>query len=259
MDLLSDYDLILAVPDANQFVRNDAWISDYDQPMVRWGDQGEIHQLTTYFRGVIYQNYIKIDYSIWPVELLERIATASTLPDQLDVGYLTLLDKENQTARWRPPSYRAHIPAKPTEAEYLALIEEFWWGTTYVARSLWRADLAFANWMLDADLKLETMRRMLEWLIEIKHNWSLKPGVHGHGFEQLLPPDIWSAFASTYVSLDVGKIWAALNRVIAIFRQVAPAVGHALGYTYPQQMDDQVSAYLEAICKLPRQVESRDA
>lgn len=259
VDLLSDYDLILAVTDVKQFGFDDVWISDYGQPMVRWGDQGEIHQLTTYFRGVIYQDSVKIDYSIWPVDLLERIADAGALPDQLDVGYLVLLDKENQTAQWRPPSYRAHIPAKPTEAEYLALVEEFWWGTTYVAKSLWRDDLVFAKWCLDQDLKLETLRRVLEWRIEIDHNWSLKPGIYGRGFKQTLPADIWSEFASTYVSLDVEKSWTALSRSIALFRRVANEVGAALGYTYPQPLDDRVSAYLDAVRKLPRGVEPRPA
>jgi len=54
-----------------------------------------------------------------------------------------------------------------------------------------------------------------------------------------------------YVSLDVEATWAALERVIALFRQVAPDVGNALGYPYPQQVDDQVSTYLEAIREMP--------
>jgi aminoglycoside 6-adenylyltransferase len=78
--------------------------------MVRWGDQGEMHGLATYFRGVIYQQYVKIDYSIWPVELLERIAAEAFLPDQLDVGYRVLLDKDQRTAGWKQPSYQVHIP-----------------------------------------------------------------------------------------------------------------------------------------------------
>ena len=210
-----------------------------------------MHDLATYFRGVVYQNYVKIDYSIWPVELLEHIAAEALLLDQLDVGYRVLLDKDQRTAGWKQPSYQAHIPVRPTQAEYQALVEEFWWSTTYVAKSLWRNDLVFAKWVLDQDLKLEAMRRMLEWRIEIDHHWSVKPGIYGRGLKQLLPPDIWSKFASTYGSLDVEKIWAALDRVISLFRQVAPDVGNALGYTYPQQVDDQVSAYLEAIRELP--------
>ncbi len=251
VDPLSDYDLILAVSDVRPFGLDDAWIFDYGRPMVRWGDQGEMHGLATYFRGVVYLNYVKIDYSIWPVELLERIDASASLPDQLDVGYRVLLDKDQRTAGWKQPSYQAHIPARPTEAEYQALVEEFWWGTTYVAKSLWRDDLVFAKWVLDQDLKLETMRRMLEWRIEIDHNWSVKPGIYGRGLKHLLPPNIWSEFASTYVSLDVEEIWEALDRVIALFRQVAPDVGNTLGYTYSQQVDDQVSAYLEAIREMP--------
>ena len=251
VDLLSDYDLILAVRDAGPFAFDDAWTAEFDRPMVRWGDQSEMYGLTTYFRGVVYQNYIKIDYSIWPVELLERIAAATSLPDQLDVGYRVLLDKEQRTAGWKRPSYQAHIPARPTQAEYQALVEEFWWSATYVAKSLWRCELIFARWVLDQDLKLETMRRMLEWRIEIDHHWSLKPGVYGRGFEQLLPANTWSEFATTYGALDVEETWVALDRTTALFRRVASDVGNALGYPYPQQADDQVSTYLHEIRRLP--------
>jgi aminoglycoside 6-adenylyltransferase len=251
VDLLSDYDLILAVSEVGPFAFDDAWISEYGRPMVRWGDQGEVHGLTTYFRGVIYQNYVKIDYSIWPVELLSRIEASALLPDQLNVGYRALFDKDRRTAGWKPPSYQAHILARPTQAQYQALVEEFWWGTTYVAKGLWRDELVFAKWALDQDLKLETMRRMLEWRIEIDHHWSVKPGVHGRGLKQLLPPDIWLEFARTYVSLDVEVTWGALDRLIALFRKLAPEVGNALGYPYPQQVDDQVSAYLEALREMP--------
>ena len=251
VDLLSDYDLILAVSDVGPFAFDDAWISAYGRPMVRWGDQGAMHDLATYFRGVVYQNGVKIDYGIWPVELLEHITAEALLPGELDMGYWVLLDKDQRTIGWKPPSYQAYLLARPTAAEYQALVEEFWWGTTYVAKSLWRDELVFAKWMLDQDLKLETLRRMLEWRIEIEHHWSVKPGIHGRGLKQRLPPDTWSAFASTYVALEVEETWAALNRVIALFRQVASDVGNALGYPYPHLVDDQVSAYLEAIRALP--------
>ncbi len=167
------------------------------------------------------------------------------------MGYRVLLDKDRRTAGWKPPSYQAFLPARPTEAQHQALVQEFWWGTTYVAKSLWRDELVFAKWMLDQDLKLETMRRLLEWRIELDQNWSVKPGIHGCGLRQLLPPHIWSEFVRTYVSLDVEQTWVALDCVIALFRQVAAEVGNALGYAYPQQVDDQVSAYLEAIRAMP--------
>src|SRR5579871_2830311 len=100
VDLLSDYDIILAVTDAEHFGQTDAWIYGYGQPMVRWGDEDEMYGLTTYFRGVVYDNYVKIDYSVWPVALLERISADVALPDELDAGYRVLLDKDGATSGW---------------------------------------------------------------------------------------------------------------------------------------------------------------
>ena len=44
--------------------------------------------------------------------------------------------------------------------------------------------------------------------------------------------------------------------MIALFRQVEPEVGNALGYPYPQQVDDQVSAYLARFVRCRRDIEA---
>ncbi len=254
VDLLSDYDIIVAVTEPERYGQDSAWISDYGPPMVRWGDQDELFGQTTYFRGIVYEDCVKIDWSIWPVGLIDQVAAAAILPDELDVGYQVLLDKDGRTAAWKPPSYRAHIPARPTEAEYRDLVEEFWWITTYVAKSLWRDELVFARFCLDQDIKLGVMRRLLEWRIEIDHNWSVKPGVLGRGLKRRLPGDIWSDLANTYGGPDIDDNWAALSRTIALFRRVAIEVGAALGYAYLERVDDQVSAFLDAVRQLPADV-----
>jgi len=236
------------VTDLGRFEKEDAWISDYGRPIARWGDQSTIYGLTTLFRGVLYEDYVKIDYSVWPDAVLERISAEANLPDSLDVGNQVLLDKDNRTSRWKLPSYMAHVPGRPTEAEYLSLIGEFWWEATYVARSLWREDPVFATFSLDYQIKLEVMRRMLEWRMEIEHDWRIRPGVHGRNLNRLLPADIWEQWSRwTYVGSDVAENWVALFRTIELFRRVAREVGAALGYTYPKQLDDEVAAYLNAV------------
>ena len=250
VDLLSDYDVILAVTDAVRFGREDAWLSDYGKPMVRWGDDSSLCGLTTYFRSVVYTDYVKIDYTLWPDALLERVAEQAALPEVLDEGYRVLSDKDGRTASWKLPTHRAFIPARPTAAEYQAVVEEFWWTTTYVAKSLWRDELVFARWVLEEDIKNGELRRLLEWRLEMDHDWSIRPGVCGRGLKQLLPPDIWAELTSTYVGPELEANWAALFRTTALFRRVAREVAGALGYVYPQPLDDQVSAYLEAIRQL---------
>jgi aminoglycoside 6-adenylyltransferase len=247
VDALSDYDLIVAVEDAAAFAADDAWVSAYAQPLARWGDQDEVHGLTTYFRGVVYADGVKIDYTIWPEALLDRVAKAGALPDALDVGYRVLLDKSGRTPDWPAATYRAHVPAKPTEAEYRALVEEFWWDTTYVAKALWRGEVVFAKFVLDYDAKLGALRRFLEWRIELDRDWSWRPGAYGRGVEGHLPADLAAELARTYVGTDVEDNWNALFRTTALFRRVATEVGEALGYAYPLEVDEAVTAQLDAV------------
>jgi aminoglycoside 6-adenylyltransferase len=247
VDALSDYDLIVAVEDAAAFAADDAWVSAYAQPLARWGDQDEVHGLTTYFRGVVYADGVKIDYTVWPEALLDRVAKAGALPDALDVGYRVLLDKSERTPDWPAATYRAHVPAKPTEAEYRALVEEFWWDTTYVAKALWRGEVVFAKFVLDYDAKLLALRRFLEWRIELDRDWSWRPGAYGRGLERHLPADLAAELARTYVGTDVEDNWNALFRTTALFRRVATEVGEALGYEYPLEVDEAVTAQLDAV------------
>jgi aminoglycoside 6-adenylyltransferase len=247
VDALSDYDVVVAVTDADAFVRDEAWQFAYGQPAVRWGDKGELYGAKTYFRGVIYDDAVKIDYTVWPVELLQRVAAQERLPDMLDVGYRVLLDKDGATSGWPSPTYRAHIPARPTEQEYRELVEEFWWGATYVAKALWREEVVFAKFVLDHDMKFGALRRFLEWRIEIEHDWSVRPGAYGRGLEHWLPSDLRSELARTYVGAEIEENWAALFRTTALFRRIATEVGESLGYAYPQRVDDQVTAHLHAV------------
>jgi hypothetical protein len=65
------------------------------------------------------------------------------------------------------------------------------------------------------------------------------------------PAETWSELEGTYVGPDTEENCDALFRLTALFRRVAREVGEMLGYEYPQQVDDQVTAYLEGVRKLP--------
>lgn len=250
-DVLSDYDVVVVVPDPGAFVEDDAWVSAFGAPIVRWGDESAHDGETTYFRGVVYAGGVRIDYTVWSLAFAERIAQRAALPDDLDVGYRVLLDEGAGTERWPPPTYRAHIPTPPSEARYRELVEEFWWDTLYVAKSLWRGDLLMAKFALDFDAKLVALRQLLEWRIELDHDWSLRPGVFGRGLQHHVAADVWTALAGTYVGPDPDENWEALFRTASLFRRVAREVADALGLCYPQEVDDAVSAQLQAIRELP--------
>jgi aminoglycoside 6-adenylyltransferase len=232
------------------FATREVWLEAFGQPMVRFRDQGRLHDIATETRLVLYADGTKIDYTVWPVELLQRVQEEPQLPDCLDVGYRVLLDKDHLAQGLKPPTYTAHIPRKPTDQEFQALVEEFWWESTYVAKNLWRDELIFAKYNLEYVMKLELLVQLLEWRIELNHDWSLKPGVCGRGLKKHLDAGTWSELAGTYVGADIDENWAALFKTTGLFRRIAVEAGSALGYAYPQELDQQVTSYLHHIKSL---------
>jgi aminoglycoside 6-adenylyltransferase len=253
VDILSDYDVVLAVTDVRPYYDDRAWLAAFGAVLVLYRDP-----LATLFglpkTGFVtqYESGLKIDFGIWSVEILRQVATDPGLRDEFDAGYRILLDKDNLTDGLPAPTYHAYIPPPPTEDEYLTVVELFFHEATYVAKHLWRGDLMAAKYNLDHAMKQENLRPMLEWQVEIDHNWSVKPGPYGRRLRTWLAPALWAEIEGTYAGGDLDANWDAMFRTIDLFRKVAIAVGDSLGYAYPLALDDRAVTYLREVQALPR-------
>ncbi|MFN8489735.1 MAG: aminoglycoside 6-adenylyltransferase [Caldilineaceae bacterium] len=250
VDALSDYDVVLVVLDIHPFFDDKRWLADFGEVLVTYWDPIYLdpdYGLEKVGSVIQYADGLKIDFTLWPVELMRRIAQAPTLPPDLDVGYTILLDKDNLTTGIQAPTYTVYIPKPPTEAIYLKVVEDFFSDVPYVAKCLWRDELLPVKWCLDYDMKHLFLRPMLEWRMELDHNWSAATGNLGKGLKKQLPPPLWSALERTYVGADLEANWEALFATLALFRQVALEVAQALGYTYPLAMDQKVTLYAQKI------------
>jgi aminoglycoside 6-adenylyltransferase len=81
--------------------------------------------------------------------------------------------------------------------------------------------------------------------MELDHNGKAKSGVLGKGFKKRLPPAIWTELENTYTGSTIVDNWQALFRTMALFRKVAMEVGQGLGYEYPLDLDERVTAYVQ--------------
>ena len=255
VDLLSDYDVIVAVDDVRPYFESRAWLEDFGPLLVLYRDPLRLfHGLERFAYITQYEDGLKIDFTLWTAGILSRVAAEPALPDELDVGYAILLDKDNLTTDLQPPTHQAHIPKPPAEAQYLEEIELFFHETTYVAKYLWRDDLVAAKDILEHGVKVGNLRQMLEWLIEIDHQWALKPGAYGRYLKRHLRPNLWLQLEQTYVGPSLVENWLALFKTADLFRQVAQEVGEHLGYDYPVDLDRRATAYLEWVRDLPREL-----
>src|SRR5436190_1422360 len=76
VDVFSDYDVILVVPDIHPFFADRHWLQDFGQVLVTYCDPilSDPTYGLNYFASVIqYEDGLKLDFTLWPVELLRRI------------------------------------------------------------------------------------------------------------------------------------------------------------------------------------------
>lgn len=253
LDFLSDYDVILIVEDIHPFYEERRWLEDFGEVLVVYWDpiypdpeygNEKTANVTQYADG------LKIDFTLWPVALLQKIAQAPALQAELDAGYRVLLDKDHLTQGMKPPTHQAYIPVRPTNAAYQLLINDFFSDVPYMAKCLLRGELLPAKWCLDYDMKHVLLRPMLEWRVGVAHNWSVPTGSLGKGLKKQLPREIWLQLENSYAGANTGENWEALFRTITLFRQVAMEVGKSLGYEYPLALDQRVTAFAQKMQRM---------
>ncbi|HSE47141.1 MAG TPA: aminoglycoside 6-adenylyltransferase, partial [Gemmatimonadales bacterium] len=158
-----------------------------------------------------------------------------------------LLDKDDLCVGLPAPSGQAFLVRKPSERDFLDLVNEFWWETTYVARNLARGELLFAKYNLDYVMKLQVLRRLLEWRVSADHGWDYRAGLLGRGLHPRLEPDLWAELEGTFGGGDLAENWASLWRTCVLFRRLAQEMAVRLGVNYPLELDDRVTGFLKRI------------
>lgn len=246
VDALSDYDVIVVTRDIRPYVDDHGWVGDFGEVLVAYWDPVETDADTgcAWSGNIIqYEDGLKIDFSLWPVGMLDRIAVLDRLPDELDAGYRVLLDKDGVAGRLAAPTYTAYIPQRPDEETYLTLVNDFFIGVPYVAKCLVRGDVLPGKWALDYDMRYVYLLPMLEWRVECDHDWSLPVGINGKGLMTRLLRDVRDDLEGTYAGIDVEANRKAMFRMIGLFRRVAREVGESLGYAYPEDLDARVTSF----------------
>lgn len=236
IDFLSDYDIELYVSDISTFAKNDDWLKVFGDIMVRWPfkprSTGRENWIT---RLVLFKDGVRIDFQI-----TDRLQIQ---PGAYDNGYEVLIDKDGIARGLHEPTYSEFVIKKPTQEEFETLVNEFWWDAYYVPKYLWRDELPFAKYMLDYIIRYEFLHKVTSWYIGMENNWSVDTGACGKKFKSYLDSETWSEFEETYAGADIEENWIAFFKTIDFFRKIAKKVSENLGYSYPIEMDKEVTQF----------------
>ncbi|SIO50576.1 aminoglycoside 6-adenylyltransferase [Chitinophaga niabensis] len=251
-DLLSDYDIEFVVNDLPEFLKDDSWLKTFGHPVSVVVENEEAFDGENAMRMVFYDDYIKVDFKLYAIGKFIEQVNKPELQEDWDVGYKILIDKDGLTKGMKPPTAKSVTIVKPTEEEFQFFINDAWFCMPYIAKCLWRDQLFYAKHVGDSIMRFEDFQKIIEWYIGMQHNWQLNPNKYGRLFKQYLEPDLWKRIEATFTGADIEDNWKALFAYAEVVRELGKAIAEKLHYTYPQELDEKISAYLHKIKHLDK-------
>lgn len=243
-DGFSDHDVVLFLEPGSRLAERDDWLEAFGQPLIVFREATEHRGEPVPTRLVQFRAGHRIDFTLSRMELLRRIAEQGGLPDWLAAGYRVLVDRDGVAERLPPPSALAYVPRPPSEQEYRAVVNEFWWESLYVAKYVGRGELLPARYSLETVLRFRCLIPMLEWCVQLDRQWEQNVGVRGSGLRWLLEPEDREVLDATYAGDTLRSHGSALDAMIDLFSRSARMVGRDLGFAYPAAVDRETRALL---------------
>lgn len=242
-DAFSDYDIFLLVDRPNELLRREAdWIPRFGKVLVGIPERGSLAATTYPNRLLLYRSGLKVDFNLCPTALMEQALNQHDAPEWMRMPYRVLLDKDDwqrKMLHFRPA--RA-APQRPTEAAFTAVVEEFFWEVTYIAKQLYRGELwpaQYSQWVA----RERALLPMLKWYEQARHDWKYDSGYQVRRIPQWLSAECYRQLLATFAGPEPEANWRALSALILLFRETAQAVATKLAYVYPVEVELGVLAY----------------
>jgi len=250
-DEFSDYDIMVLTDNAELYLTSDEWLKTIDNLWVYQKEQFTHGEYVIPTRLTIFQGGTKVDFSFWKTEILKYfIKNGFSETDDLNRGYQVLLDKDDLAKDLPKPSIKIFKIPKPDKDDFLTTVHDFWFEFLGVAKYLKRGDLFFAK-KIDNGIVKDLFLRMIIWNVQAKNNWAKETPLHTDGkkLQSWAGNEIFEQLGRTYSGFNLEDSWKSLFASIEFFRKLSTETCHLLGYKYPEQVDKNISEYIEAIYK----------
>lgn len=245
-DIFQDYDIVYVVRETESFQRDKAWIDrfgerlymqypeDNDDPSDRENCYGWLIQLADGNRIDLHVQTLS-----WSFRMLNE-----------DKCFKILYDKDGCLLEAPEPSYDTYRVRRPSEREFLAVCNEFWWCLNNVAKGLWRKEVTYAQDMVNCHVRPQLIT-LLGWKAGVNTEFTCSPGKAGKYLYRFLSREEWDRLIGTYASGRVEEMWAAADGMCELFDETAEAVAEYLGFPYDKEEARASLEFFRRVRELP--------
>ena len=248
VDDFSDLDVELVFDNRQAYEVNNDWLNLFGDPISMIEEDDTVFDGVHAMKMVLYKDHVKVDFKLYQTSEFITEIKKEKLPDDWDVGYKVLLDKDGLTRDLKSPTYQSVMIHQPSEKKFKQLLNDFWWDTTYVAKCLKRGDIFYAKFMSENILRTDYLVPLVEWYIAADHDWhNTTTNKHGRLFPKYLSDDLWNRVEATFSGSDIEENWDALLACANLVHELGTSLAEKLNFEYPHTLEKDIRNYLKEV------------
>ena len=230
-DEFQDYDVVYIVENLEELISDLSWLDQFGYRLI------EQHNLLGNRRLylMLFEDGNRIDLTLCPKKHMQEWVDS-------EAGFKVLKDDAGLFDMYQPNSKR-YWTAPPTEEEFAASCNEFWWVSTYVVKGIRRNQLIYATDHLYGICHQELLK-VLAWQVTSDRG-VVDIGKNYKYLFQYLQAEQEKEFSALLDLSSLEKVSQSLFATMNVFHREAQDLAHKMEFDYDCKEAEKMMAYAE--------------
>lgn len=228
-DEFQDYDVVYIVENLNNLLSDLSLLDQFGMRLI------EQHNVLGHRRLylMLFEDGNRIDLTLCPKESIQEWVDS-------EANFEVIKDDKGLFEAYQPNSKR-YWTAPPTEEEFAAFCNEFWWVSAYVVKAIRRNQLIYATDHLYGICQQELLK-VLAWQVTSDRG-VVDIGKNYKYLFQYLPAEQEKEFSVLLDLSSFDKITQSLFATMGLFDREAQILAQKMGFTYDKEVAEKMIAY----------------
>lgn len=228
-DEFQDYDVVYIVENLEDLISDLSWLDQFGIRLI------EQHNVLGHRRLylTLFEDGNRIDLTLCPKEHIQEWVDS-------EANFEVIKDDKGLFEAYQPNSKR-YWTAPPTEEEFAASCNEFWWVSAYVVKAIRRNQLIYATDHLYGICQQEFLK-VLAWQVTSDRG-VVDIGKNYKYLFQYLPAEQEKEFSALLDLSSFDKITQSLFSTMKGFDREAQILAQKMGFTYDKEVAEKMIAY----------------
>ena len=228
-DEFQDYDVVYIVDDLEDLISDLSWLDQYGNRLIE--QHNRLGHLCLYL--MLFEDGNRIDLTLCPKEYIQEWVDS-------EANFEVIKDDKGLFEAYQPNSKR-YWTAPPTEEDFAASCNEFWWVSAYVVKAIRRNQLIYATDHLYGICQQEFLK-VLAWQVTSDRG-VVDIGKNYKYLFQYLPAEQEKEFSALLDLSSFDKITQSLFSTMKGFDREAQILAQKMGFTYDKEVAEKMIAY----------------